>query len=88
MTKQAETGRYRRDNEPTNDNCSDCKDPIWVRKGVYTTYNGKEHWANSFLNKKPESITIVDVTLSGITFRHICNKCVANYSFEHGTGEL
>jgi hypothetical protein len=67
-----ETGRYRRDGEPTNAGCDRCKAPIWKRISLcHTVSHGHEYWANSAKSNKPESVVVLQD--NGIEV--VCTKC-------------
>lgn len=69
------TGKYRRINEPCNTGCNQCRKPIWVRQGIYTIYNGYEHWAN-YHTMVPESYTVVD---NNGNINNLCYYCYHEY---------
>ena len=73
-----ETGKYRRKDEPTNSVCKDCKCPIWVRMGTYTSYHGKQHLSNDCNQYMPESVTVWDTVNDSY---NVCNNCSKEYDF-------
>ena len=66
------TGKYRKQNEPTNRICDQCLNKIWVRVSQFnfTQFNNQMYFS-IVNNKDPESV----LKLKGNKITYICYEC-------------
>lgn len=58
-------GKIQRKRRKENSNCDFCKNPIWVRTGIYTDYHGNTHDWNDMSKKEPCAYTYLIGNKSG-----------------------